>query len=234
MRFALTSKSKRISYIKINYLVTFRKRWYQNTQNKIDDSSINLSKSARLTFIDLPRVECREFLTFNINRVLAIADIYHLEMPNEHVFIGTLIQITNSLPELLSLKIASLSLYKPRDLCAEEVDILCSAEDTSKITSVYLEYVFEIGEVYFLMTLCPYMAYLKVNCIDDMDGELFLFNIFDKINYKGNKHLRSLCFGVSTADDEMVHKLETMINVEKLLLDYTITRVLNHIYLQWR
>jgi hypothetical protein len=51
---------------------------------------------------------------------------------------------------------------------------------------------------------------------------------------KCNHQLGLLCFRVPVADDEMVRKLEKMINSEKLIRDFTIERILDDIYLQWK
>ncbi|CAF1493698.1 unnamed protein product [Rotaria sordida] len=70
--------------------------------------------------------------------------------------------------------------------------------------------------------------------INNMNVELFVQNILEKINAEHNDHLRLLCFHIPTADDEMIKKLHKMIDVKKLLSDYTIKRVQKNIYLQWK
>jgi hypothetical protein len=88
-------------------------------------------------------------------------------------------------------------------------------------------------EIYFLMVLCPYMEYLKVDCIKNMDIESFLRNIFNKINHERNEYLRSLSFKVPAADARLIQKLKEMINSVKLLANYKIQRESEDIYLQW-
>ncbi|CAF4881318.1 unnamed protein product [Rotaria sp. Silwood2] len=67
-----------------------------------------------------------------------------------------------------------------------------------------------------------------------MDIELFVRLILMQIMIKSNHPLRLLCFYVAAADDEMVQKLEKMINIENLLVDFIVKRVMNEIYLQWK
>jgi hypothetical protein len=43
-----------------------------------------------------------------------------------------------------------------------------------------------------------------------------------------------LCLHVSTADDDIIKKIDKMISSEKLLFDYTIKRIVDNIYLQWK
>jgi len=92
----------------------------------------------------------------------------------------------------------------------------------------------QIQEIYFLMILCPYMTYLTVDYSNDMNIQTFLRTIFNKINYNWNNHPRSLFMHVPKIDDQMIRELDKMIRYEKLLLDYTIERVIDKIYLQWK
>ena len=91
-----------------------------------------------------------------------------------------------------------------------------------------------IEEVFILMVLFPYMTYFKIHGIYNMDVKTYLINILAEINYKCNDRLRSLCFCVPTADDQMIKTLEKMIDDNELFMDYKIKRVLNNIYLQWK
>jgi hypothetical protein len=50
----------------------------------------------------------------------------------------------------------------------------------------------------------PCIKYLQVDSIYDIDFELFVQDILNKITKKSNYQLRSLCFSVPTADDDMV------------------------------
>jgi len=170
-----------------------------------------------------------------INHILAVAQIYHLDILKRKVFINILIKIINRLPELNSLKLHSLSLYDPSNSYDEEGDdSFCSTENTNKIAKVYLEEINDIKDVYSIMALCPYMTYLKVNRINNMNIKSYLRNIFKKIKHDGNEHLRLLCFRVVAADDNIIIQLEKMINSKKLIFDYTIKRVCDNIYLQWK
>jgi len=197
-------------------------------------SSNQLGESNRLILTDITSLQYLELLTFDIIRALTLSQFYHLEVSEEKNFIGALIQAVGLLSELKSLKVDSLSLDQPRELCEEEVDIFLSTEDTSKIKKVYLKKMNDIPEIYFLMVLCPYMEYLQVDCINDMDVEFFVRDILKKINDECNQYLRSLYFKVPAADDRLIQKLKEMIHSEKLLVDYTIRRESETIYLQWK
>jgi hypothetical protein len=164
-------------------------------------------------------------------RILTIAQIYHLEISAENVPINVLLETVNLLPELNTLKIHSLSLYKPRMLNEKELIILSSIEDRSQIRKVYLGKMNEIKELDFLFELCPYMEYLKIDYIKHMDFKFVLRYI---IKHDCNGCLHLLCFRIPTADDEMIKKLKSMIHFEKLLFNYTIKRVADNIYVEWK
>ena len=185
--------------------------------------------------MDIPSIECQQLITIHIRRALTVAQFYHLEIPEKKIFIGALIKAVDLLSELNSLKIHSLLLEQPKNLCEEEEgDILLSRENKSKITKVYLEKMIEITDIYSLMILCPYMEYLKVGCINNMDVQLFVREMLNKINFERNQYLRLLCFHVPAADYQIIKKLEKMINTEKLIVDYSFKRVCDNIYLKWK
>jgi len=78
------------------------------------------------------------------------------------------------------------------------------------------------------------MSYLKVNSFDNINVDVFIRNILKKINCESNRYLRLLCFPAPTTDDSIITILEKMKNDEKLLHDYTIKPIGDHIFLQWK
>ncbi|CAF4158748.1 unnamed protein product, partial [Rotaria sordida] len=49
-----------------------------------------------------------------------------------------------------------------------------------------------------------------------------------------NSLLRLLCFSIPEAHDEMIEKLEKMIDRENFRFDFIIKHVMDKIYLQWK
>jgi hypothetical protein len=138
------------------------------------------------------------------------------------------------LTELNSLKIHSIVFDKPRILSIEENDVVHSILNGSKITKIYLGKINYTDEIFVLMKFFPNMVYLHVNYIHITDIESCLRSILEEIHHECHKHLRSLCFRVPAIDDQMIQTLEKMMNNEKLLINYTIKRIDEHIYLQWK
>ncbi|CAF1145232.1 unnamed protein product [Rotaria sordida] len=211
-------------YLTVYSIQLYKERWYDI------NFTTALSNSARVTLIYLPDIERLESLIIDIRDMLAVTQIYHLKIYCEDVFFVVLLEIIYRLPELDSLQIPSLSLSSEIHLTMEQKKRILPTNN--KIRKIYLEEMTDIEEVIFLITFCPYVNVLQVNCADNIDIELFVKDILT-INNERNYYLRSLCFHVSTANEEMVKKLEEMINCEKLLLHYTIKRVRGDIYLNW-
>jgi hypothetical protein len=142
-----------------------------------------------------------------------------------------LIEILFRLPELVSLEIHSLSLSLSQDLFDEEGEEnrFLWVSKTNKIRNVYLEKMNNIEEVYCLMEICPRMNYLQVNSLHNIDVELFVRNILMRINVE----LRLLCLRIPTADDQLIEKLNEMLNSKQQFVDYKIKRVNDKILLQW-
>ena len=166
----------------------------------------------------------------NIRKVLTTAYICYFKIIKQGLFSCTLIDIIYRLSELDSLKIHSLSLSELRSNTKKKLDVVLSQ---NKITKVCLENMIDIEEVYFLIKLCPRMKYLQVDCIKNMNIDLFVQDILSKINKDYNQELRSLCFPNPRRDDKMIKKLNEIIYSKKLLIHYTMERQFDSIYLQW-
>jgi len=206
----------------------FRKRWYEHI-----NSSIEHLKSTQLTIKYTFSHEPPDILLTYVKRVLCIAQIYHLDI-QQQISIDRLMQIIHLLPDLISLKMNSLSFYRSMMLRGQVFPTTCSIEHARNIKNVYLEKTKKSEEIYFLIAFCPHMEYLNVECIKDMNIELFIRDILNKIDNNHHEHLRLLCIYDVKADDEMIKRLNKMIYDEKLLLNYTIHRELYNIYLQWK
>jgi len=180
--------------------------------------------------LDFTIIPYDKTLKQSISHISAVAEIYHLEI-DEEVYTDMLIQILLLLPELDSLQIPSLPYSNPIYMTDKNLKVLSSLTYKNQITKVYLKKMTKIEEIYFLIKLCPHMTYLKVGSLNNMNIGLFVRLILMNIS---NHQLRLLCFRVIAADDQIIEKLNKMIHFEKFILDYTIKRVLDDIYLQWK
>jgi len=209
---------------------SYKHRWYED---KSVNSFIDLSKSARLNITDMLDNKPDKAILMHIKRILNVAQIYHLEISVRKQSLGKFLRILTLLPDLLSLKIYSLFFDQEGDIDVGERNLVRSIFVRSKITKVYLEKLMIFEEALFLMLLCPSMNHFRVNCINTMDIESYLQSILKEINDEYN-NLHSLCFRVPAVDDQMIKTLDKMINDKKLLTDFTIKRVLENVYIQWK
>ncbi|CAF1419394.1 unnamed protein product [Adineta steineri] len=204
----------------------FKKRWYEY--------SIEHSKLAQFTIKYVYSNERPDILLNQIKSVLNITQIYHLNI-EQQISTDRLMQIIRLLPDLISLKINTLSFHEAISRFGNQESVTISAfEHARNIKYVYLEKIFIIENISFLMSFCPRMEYLNVEYIQNMNMQSFLRKILNKINQNHHEYLHVLCIHTITADDQMIKQLKQMIDDEKLLLDYTIHRQLYNIYLKWK
>ncbi|CAF1569133.1 unnamed protein product [Adineta steineri] len=135
----------------------YKNRWYDVLPNGIFPSSSILKKSSHLTLMNIHSKQWR-----NIKYILTLTQIHHLAIPVEKIFIGTLMVIVNSLPELVSLQLHSLSFEQPDDIDDEDFYGFFKKQSTSKIKKVYVEKIDHKGEIAFLSTLCPLMECCRI------------------------------------------------------------------------
>jgi hypothetical protein len=216
---------------KTNSLVSCRKRWYE--QPNVDNTTVELTKSIRLCISYISLDEYYELLIKDITTILSVTPVYHLEISEEKVLIDILIQVTNTLPQVTTMKLKSLSLDQAIHSETRELMDFPSTTSTNQITKICLENMSTIEEVYALIEHYPNMSYLKINSFDDMKVNMLVRSILKKVKRDGNEHLRLICCRARMVDDLMIETLEKMKKEKKLLNDYTIIRFDNYLCLQW-
>ncbi|CAF1391502.1 unnamed protein product [Adineta ricciae] len=208
------------------FIRSLKKRWYQH--------SLEHSKSTQLTIKYVYSYEPVHLLLQQIKRVLNFTQIYHLNI-EQKISTMRLMEILHLLPDLITLKINSLSLYQTSFRVFErELGRTSAFEHANNIKCVYLEKTFTTKDISFLISFCPQMKYLNVECLQNMNIQLFLKKILKQMNEKYHEYLRSLCIYTKKADERMVKELNEMISQETLLGDYTIHRQLYNIHLKWK
>ncbi|CAF4388415.1 unnamed protein product [Rotaria sp. Silwood2] len=173
-----------------------------------------------------------KILVEKTKRVLTITQIYHLIIIEKHASSCVLIQLIDLLPDLISLKIHSLSLEQTNDL--DNIGLYSvHVRNQRQITAIYLEEINDIDDFYFILVVCPHMKYFKVERLNNMNIHFVLRRILKGIKNHHTDSIRSLCFNVPAADDRTIEDLQEMIIKEQLLIQFTIRRLVDSIYLQW-
>ncbi|CAF3997583.1 unnamed protein product, partial [Adineta steineri] len=210
----------------------YRKKWYELIN--IDNDDFNVYHSTLLTVRYKPMDEYRQTLLDEIEWIVDVATIYHLEISEEDFFIGAIIEIMNLLPDLDSLKLSSITLPSTTLLSIEEREEINFIVDNNEITKVYLEKMNKFDDVLFLIDLFPELKYLQIGCTSDIDINLFLQIILMKIDNKTESNLHLLAISVPTADDSMMERIQNIIDSKSLLFNYTIKRTCDTIFLQMK
>jgi hypothetical protein len=173
---------------------------------------------------------------------LILTQFYHLVVDTKTVSSEELVDVSYDLPNIISLKLPCVTLYQPFDSSEDEEDdddddederCLAHVSKTNKITKVYLEQMNDFKELNFLLGLCCYVKHLHINSLQNINIESFIREILIRITGDSNEDLCLLCLRIPTADDQLIEKLKKIIDSNGRLVDYTIKRVMDKIYLQW-
>ncbi|CAF0994593.1 unnamed protein product [Adineta steineri] len=208
---------------------SYKKRWYEIIAI---NEKFNMNTSTLLSIQYIPDEDkYLKFLFEEIEWITDFATIHHLEI-TKPFFIGILNKIFDILPYLDSLKISSIILPTVTLLDDDELDQFENIAIYNSITKVYLEKMNTFDDVHFLLDLFPRLNYLQIGFQSDIDIQLFFQVIFMKIINKDDYNIRSLAITIPTADDQMVNKIQDLIQIKNLLFNYKITRTNDTIFLQ--
>ncbi|CAF1351916.1 unnamed protein product [Rotaria sordida] len=214
----------------------YQKRWYEyDTEHKMINTSDQLSKSIRLSLDEVCPEQWTKTIFINdyINHALALTQIYHLEIYAK-IFTDKLMEILRLLPGVTTLKIYSLSVLQQGDLSDDEIEFLCIRLPKNQIKKICFDNMKDMNEVYMLTLICSRINHLQIKCINYMHAQLLTGLILTEIKNVSNSLLRLLCFSIPEAHDEMIEKLEKMIDDKNLRFDFTIKHVMDKIFLQWK
>ncbi|CAF4217004.1 unnamed protein product [Rotaria sp. Silwood2] len=214
----------------------YQKRWYEyDTQNMMINSSDDLSKSIRLRLDDLCPEKWTKTIYLNdyINYALTLTQIHHLEI-HAKICCDKLMEILHLLPDIITLKIFSLTILKQGNLSNDEIGFLCILLPKNQIQKIYFENMEDVDELYMLLLICSRINHLQIQCINYTHAELLMELILTEIKGVSNSLLRLLCFSIPEAHDEMIEKFEKMIDRENLRFDFIIKHVMDKIYLKWK
>ncbi|CAF1646968.1 unnamed protein product, partial [Adineta ricciae] len=218
----------------ITYLIhPYKKRWFEYNEQK----EIDLSKS-RQVILDIVSPEMwYSTLTIHdyIKHIHSAMKIDQLHI-RPAIFVVKLIEILELLPELDALKLSTISFSDPRKVTQDEFIQMFCLTNQIRITKLYLGKIRQIQHVYFFLTICPLIKQLEINNLPKkMKIKLFLRLLLIQIKNRSKfSNLRLLCIRLPLIDDKMILKLKQMIQDESLLVDFTIKRMMDKVYLEWK
>ncbi len=221
----------------VNLFVSFRKRWYEHLLPRIDHSSLQSFESGQMTVKG-------DIFTDNVNSLstttdpnLILTQFYHLIVNMETVSGEELVEVLHDLPKIISLKLHRVTPFQQFDSSEEDDDdddddeeqkCFIQVSETNKITEIYLEQMNDFKELDFLLGLCHHIKHLQINSLQKINIESFIREILARITGDSNHYLCLLCLRIPTADDQLIEKLQKIIDV-----DCNIKRIMDKIFLQW-
>ncbi len=131
------------------------------------------------------------------------------------------------------MKVSHLPLVQPCWLFDGDGETRFLTSISNKITKVNLEKMIHIEQVHFLLYLSPRITIFSNRCFKAYSSSNAVTIYFNKIYYIHSSVLFFICLTNPNVNDEIVHQLQKMIESEKLLTNYMITRIYNNILLKW-
>ena len=170
------------------YFLVLRTRWY-----KYMNSSIEYSKSTQFTIKSVYSSEPPDVLLKQITRALNFTQIYHLNIEQE-ISIERLMQVLHLLPDLLTLKITSLSFYRAFSFLNQVFPTTLALEHAKNIKYVYLEKTLKMQDIEinqkhpeYLRLLWIYATTADDRTIKQLNEMIFVFVYEKRFNIEINK-----------------------------------------------
>jgi len=222
-----------------------RKQWYElqddvNIHRITTCSTLAQQKCIDTSFshLHLPIVEFQllegdRTIEEYIHSIVGLIQFTSLHIDLYQFSISILIQCLRLLSNLDSLTITSEFPEETKVLSTEQTNMFHFVSTQNKITKLNIEQMTELDQVHSLMDLCPHLRALQVKCRNIIDAEWLIRYVLTKQNTNFIPHLSLICIWFSKADDKITNNLQRIINIEKLIDNYTIKRICDRIYLQW-
>lgn len=156
-----------------------------------------------------------------------------LTINNKNMSLDMLVEVLRLLPSIESLEASALSKSQSKLLTIEDKKKYLIVSVNNKITKVKLNNVTDEADIEFIINLCRHMKYLDLDCISNTDVRRLLSCIL-KNQIKRIPNLCCLCLNIPGANENMIHIITKIIQLETFIDDYDIRRQGNKILLQWK
>lgn len=182
-------------------------------------TKVNSPMKLCLTKLDLE--ESFSLVISHIHQILPVTRIEHVQI--EKISIDTLMKILKLIPQLNSIQISSLLINRTDTIETNQ----------NQITKVSFGKLKSSKQIDLLLKIFPHIIYFRLNSTKNINIQVYLRYILNKIKTISNNQLQFLSFHDSTATDRTIEILKMMIQSEKLLFNYKIQRIFNDIYVGW-
>jgi hypothetical protein len=213
-----------------------RREWHDLPENPVLDQSQEIicrSESGADELSVEPYLSTALILAwFELEDIIPLFTIIRITILNfvhYEISATTLIDCINHLPNLDTLSVNSVSL---EDSLLKERNTSTSPANKNKITKVNLRYADQLGDIQFLLDLCPVLKYLMIKHWSKIDQQLLVRSILT-YNISNTPYLHTMGLAIEENIDKTIEELQSMINLENLTNEYTIKYIDDKIYIQW-
>jgi hypothetical protein len=150
------------------------------------------------------------------------------------ISIRIVVNIIRHLPYIESIRIFPILPRQIYSLSDNEIENLILDPRNSRLTKMKLRLIIDIEQIFFFIRLIQYVEYLEIECSNDINLELLVDCILLKTGNCVTSKLFSMCLCVGRINDEMMEKLHQIMARKDFVHEYTINRVCDRIYFQWK
>jgi len=212
-----------------------RKRWcdFQDLKPDIKNSSIQFCQAIQLTVTKYYNIN-HEIIIDKIKSISSWIRITYLDVNCSMIPIIIVVNIIRHLPYIESIRIFPLLPRQIYSLSDNEIENLILDPRNSRLTKMKLRLIIDIEQIFFFIRLIQYVEYLEIECSNDINLELLVKCILLKTGNCVTSKLFSMCLCVGRINDEMMEKLHQIMACKDFVHEYTINRVCDRIYFQWK
>ena len=208
------------NYIPINFEldISLDDIKHKITPYQYEFKKMNSPMKLCLTNIDIK--QSFSIIEFYAYQILFIVKIDHVQI--KKISMETLIKILELIPQLDSIQISDLSI--------NQTDYTTEINE-NQIRKVCLGKLNSVKQLDLIFKIFPHMKYFRLNSTTNINIPILFHYIIKAIP---NNQLQYISFHNLVACEEVIANLQMMIQSEKLLLEYTIQRIFNNIYIGWK
>jgi hypothetical protein len=166
----------------------------------------------------------------NLSSIIPLTQITELVLDYDYLFMNKFLMLLQYMPNINSLTIPQLAIVQTHNLTENEIEIigiLSKKNSITKITIMHIECT--LKQLHFLFNLCPQIEYLSVN-LSEKDENLIIQFLITKMK-ENNSHFWLLCLTSWNGNNDRLKKIESIIDQNKLLDNYSLDLFKGNAYL---
>jgi hypothetical protein len=165
----------------------------------------------------------------NINRIVPLEKLTKLVVECDYLCISALFKTLNDAKCIQSLKLARYEILDTQFPLIKQVDNDHAMSNRNNVVQLIIRSVCTLEQLQFIMNIFPHIKCLQLNIAYTDYQSIIKFLLLEHRN--NNPHLFSLCLNILDSNDETVENFKTLIDNEKLLIDYAIAYSNNKVHI---